>query len=473
MVKQCTVYLRVTLPDGRIAQGSGFFAGDRNVVLTNGHVLGMLAPEGRPPQKIEVVVNSGTAQEKSYVGRLGQVDARDDLAAVMVDGNDLPPPLAIGRAKDLVETQTVFVFGFPFGKELGKNITVSKTAISSIRTKKGGAVQDLIVSGGMHPGNSGGPVVDGNGRVIGVSVAIVAGTQIDFAIAGETVQDFLAGRMDKRVYMSPYREGDKLKLPIRYHLTNPLGKITQVIVDTWTGKPGPVRPATATGAATMPEDSPRRSHTFDYKQHKAVGEVDLPAPPGGAGAPALWVQMALVRRDGSRQWYPASVYPNKMAPVERKPVTLTYRHRPEVPCKLDLLQTTDLKLRGLDGRDKHLVTVVKGQMIEQLIGKPDRTGTMPGVIVFKKVTVKTTLDKEPRPDPILDRSLKSLAGLRALTLINNQGDVKPAGMAIAKTIRNLDTRKTWHSWASCSCRRWKRLRCRCRAGRFATSSRGK
>jgi hypothetical protein len=440
LVKQATVYLRVTLPDGRVAQGSGFFAGGPDIVLTNGHVLGMLSPEGRPPQKIEVVVHSGAAEEKTYTARLRQVDARDDLAAIAVDvpsGAKLPPPLAIGRGKDLIETQAVFVFGFPFGKQLGRNITVSKTSVSSIRTKADGAIQDLIVSGGMHPGNSGGPVVDGNGLVVGMSVAVIAGTQINFAIAGETVQSFLTGRMQKRVYMAPYQEGDKLKLPIRYHLTDPLNAIAKVVVDTWTGKPGATRPLTETGAAALPDDSPRRSHEFGYRQHKAEGEVDLPVMTEGQ---ALWVQLALVRRDGSRTWYPASAYPNKLAPVERKPVTLSYTHRPELPCKLELTQTTDLKVRGINGLDKHYVTEIKAQMTEQLIDKRDAGGKMPGLILFKQVTLKQTVDKEVRRDPILDNSLKSLAALAALTVVDKQGDLKPAGMAINNTVRDKDTK---------------------------------
>jgi S1-C subfamily serine protease len=66
------------------------------------------------------------------------------------------------------------VFGFPFGKQLGKNITVSKTSVSSLRKKPNGTLQDIQVNGGMHPGNSGGPVVDAMGQVVGVATLGVA-----------------------------------------------------------------------------------------------------------------------------------------------------------------------------------------------------------------------------------------------------------------------------------------------------------
>jgi hypothetical protein len=426
-VKQATVYLRVTLPDGRIAQGSGFVAARPNVVVTNGHVVGMMSPEGRPPQKIEAVVNSGTPQEKTYTGKLAQVDARDDLAAIVLTGaTDLPPPLSVGLAKDLFETQTVFVCGFPFGKQLGRNITVSKTSVSSVRTKAGGTIQDFVVNGGMHPGNSGGPVVDGNGVVVGVSVAVMKGTTINFAIAGETVRDFLNGRMDKRVFMAPYKEGDALKLPIRYHMTDPLGQIAKVVVETWTGKPGQPRPVTGPGgAAPLPDDSKHESYEFGYKNHKAEGEVALPVM---SKDQALWVQLLLIRRNGSRTWHQAVAYPNKMAPVERKPVTLVYEHRPDQPCRLEMTQTMDFKKRGLDGVDKHLVTETKAQMIERLVGNPDGSGTMAGLVTFKKVEVKTVIDNQVKPDRDLDKSLKSIGALRALTAISKDGDLKPLKM---------------------------------------------
>src|SRR5581483_8512981 len=61
-VKQSTTYLRVTLPGGEIAQGSGFFALERNLVITNAHVVGLLR-SSTPPRRVEVVVRSGEANE--------------------------------------------------------------------------------------------------------------------------------------------------------------------------------------------------------------------------------------------------------------------------------------------------------------------------------------------------------------------------------------------------------------------------
>src|ERR1700722_16731792 len=68
-VKQATVYLQVKLAGGRIVQGSGFFADAPGVIITNAHVLGMLAADGRRPQQINVVV-SGAAGGKTLTATI-------------------------------------------------------------------------------------------------------------------------------------------------------------------------------------------------------------------------------------------------------------------------------------------------------------------------------------------------------------------------------------------------------------------
>jgi S1-C subfamily serine protease len=82
--------------------------------------------------------------------------------------------------------QQLFIFGFPFGESLGKEITASSTTISSIRNNQ------IQVNGGMNPGNSGGPVVDVKGNVVGVAVAGIKDTNINFAIPADAVYDLIS-----------------------------------------------------------------------------------------------------------------------------------------------------------------------------------------------------------------------------------------------------------------------------------------
>src|SRR5262249_23461162 len=176
-------------PNGQVAQGSGFFGIEPGIVLTNAHVLGMLEPSSRLPQKIVVVMHSGTPKEKALACRVLGIDRGTDLAVLrLMRATDLPKPLVVKSAKELQETETVFVFGFPLGDQLGKNISVRKSSVSALRLDPEGNLQKVQVEGGMDPGNSGGPVVDGQGNVIGVAVSKIATTQINFAVPGDFVR---------------------------------------------------------------------------------------------------------------------------------------------------------------------------------------------------------------------------------------------------------------------------------------------
>ncbi len=187
-VKQSTAYLRIGLPGGRIAQGSGFCAVERGIIITNAHVVGM-DRGGSPPRGVEIVINSGEAGETRLVGAVLGVDRDNDLAVLRVQGDlsRLPPPLPVASASGLTELQNVYIFGFPFGAQLGKEITVNKSSISALR-RRGGVLKEVQVNGGMNPGNSGGPVTDARGVVVGVSVAGIEGTQINFAVPGDFIR---------------------------------------------------------------------------------------------------------------------------------------------------------------------------------------------------------------------------------------------------------------------------------------------
>jgi S1-C subfamily serine protease len=117
-VKEGTVHLEVSLPNGTTAEGSGFFTDEPGVVLTNAHVLGMLDGDSRPPAKVTITVKSGEADSRSLPGKLLGVDRGSDLALLRVEGKDLPQALKVVPAKNVNETQEVFIFGFPLGKRL-------------------------------------------------------------------------------------------------------------------------------------------------------------------------------------------------------------------------------------------------------------------------------------------------------------------------------------------------------------------
>ena len=103
-------------------------------------------------------------------------------------------------------------FGFPFGKDLSlsndeyPNVTVSTGHITSLRKIKG-ELAAIQVDAQLNPGNSGGPVLNDRGKVVGIVVAGIDGTGIDFAIAYQPPRlpfltsaaiDFSASRYHRR-----------------------------------------------------------------------------------------------------------------------------------------------------------------------------------------------------------------------------------------------------------------------------------
>jgi S1-C subfamily serine protease len=182
-IKKATVYIRITGVK-TISSGSGFFV-DKGLVVTNHHVI-------NHPGKLEVVVQSGTPQAQTFPARVVGQDAGKDLAILEVDGAAAADTLKVADTTTLRETHEVYAFGFPLGERLGQEITVTKTTVSSIRSGADRRRQEVQLNGGLERGNSGGPVTDAAGRVVGVAVSGIAGTNINFAIAAEEVQQFLS-----------------------------------------------------------------------------------------------------------------------------------------------------------------------------------------------------------------------------------------------------------------------------------------
>jgi S1-C subfamily serine protease len=245
-LKAATAYIRVTHGPGLVGSGTGFFAGSPGYVVTNAHVVGYGPREVRPARKIEVVVASGEKDERTLTGRLYGVDQENDLALIRVEADNLPAPLQFGRAADLIETQEVVIFGYPFGELLGKNISVNRSTVSSLRREKGTLVV-VQLAGGLNPGNSGGPVTNNRGEVIGVSVAKLRGADtIAFAIPAEVAWEFVKDQLRSggRIGGEPVAtRPDVVKPPVTPPANTPPLNIPPV-------NPVPITPAPATVAGT-------------------------------------------------------------------------------------------------------------------------------------------------------------------------------------------------------------------------------
>jgi predicted Zn finger-like uncharacterized protein len=325
-VKKASVYVKVTDATGQTGEGSGFFGLEPGVVITNAHVVGMLGANSKPPKKVEVVIYSGTPQEFKLQALVLGADRENDLAVLRLDGDlsKIPESLPVESDCSLTEVQGVYIFGFPLGAQLGKEITVSTSTVSSFRRDVDGSLSQIQVNGGMHPGNSGGPIVDTRGVVVGVSVSGYRGTQLNFAVPAEKIHGMLHGRIQEIALGEAFFHDKTVKLPVKISCLDPLQRVRDLKVDVWTGPAGPSRRPGLKAPDQLPGDSAKQSATLKYQQGLAAHELELSTLNLPAGH-VYWIQPTLTTHAGLQKWAASTTYnPVGAAPLNRVPATLKF-----------------------------------------------------------------------------------------------------------------------------------------------------
>lgn len=167
-------------------QGSGFAFGEPGRIVTNAHVVGRA-------RTVRVSAPGGRSAE----GEVIAVDAAADLAVVRVDLK-LPPLSARSGAPKRGED--VYAIGSPLGLEG----SIAKGIVSAIRAD--GRLGEVIQSDvSVNPGNSGGPLIDARGAVLGVNTSKAAGGEgIAFAVPVARARSLLARRST-----TPLRENER------------------------------------------------------------------------------------------------------------------------------------------------------------------------------------------------------------------------------------------------------------------------
>jgi hypothetical protein len=173
--------------------GSAFCVHSSGLFVTNEHVVRAAGDNGA----VTLVLDPGLKSQRVLKGTVVRADRDADLALVRVPGEKNLPTLPLGNAEDLTELMELVAFGFPFGTELSQEegqypaISVNVGSVTSLRHKKG-ELYYIQLDAALNPGNSGGPVLDKNGKVVGVVVAGVRGAGVNFAIPVNQVTKFLA-----------------------------------------------------------------------------------------------------------------------------------------------------------------------------------------------------------------------------------------------------------------------------------------
>jgi S1-C subfamily serine protease len=418
-VKRATVYLRVVLADGKISQGSGFFGVLPNLILTNAHVIGMHGADGRRPQKIEVVLNSGAGDERRLSAQVLGADASADLAVLRVDAPDLPSPLPVRSARNLQETQQVYIFGFPFGADLGREITVSQSSVSSLRGREKEKLAKVQVNGGMQPGNSGGPVVDSYGNVIGVAVSILRFTQINFAVPGDQVYAFLYGRITGLSLGQPYRKDGQVHAAVTMETIDPVAHILAPALETWVGEPiPPQRPPSTIQPSRRAGDGPHQVHALEYRDQVARAEIVLPPLPPGK---VYWVQPKWTNAAGEPSWATANVYPLPPA-VDQKKAQLVFRH--QVGGRSLVLDSwLDFKVTGPDGAE-HTGSVNSQARLTETTEAVDAQELASIRLQYRAYNVKLRVDSQDVPNRAdITQARQNIKKLTASLRMDRQGNL--------------------------------------------------
>lgn len=181
--------------------GSGVFITDQGYILTNNHVV-------ENTKQVSIVLSDGTEEQATIVG----TDPYSDIAVLKTDGK-VPAVATLGNSDALDPGESVIAIGSPLGN-FKNTVTVGVVSATgrSIDTGNGYQIEDLIqTDAAINHGNSGGPLVNLAGEVIGINTLIVRNTNggdvaegLGFAIPANTAQAIAQQIIQLGYFSRPY-----------------------------------------------------------------------------------------------------------------------------------------------------------------------------------------------------------------------------------------------------------------------------
>jgi serine protease Do len=184
----------VAVQNGRHGAGAGVLWRAGGYIVTNFHVAGR--------GSLQVIMGDG----RTYVARRVAGDSEIDMALLQVDEPDLPVAMiADGRAVRV--GQVVLAIGHPWGQRDVVTVGIVSGTGVAVTGKGRDTVPIIRTDAGLAPGNSGGPLVNANGAVIGINTMVVGGDQ-GVAIPSHVVEAFVEQAIGDRLSKDDLRTRD-------------------------------------------------------------------------------------------------------------------------------------------------------------------------------------------------------------------------------------------------------------------------
>ena len=179
----------VQVTSGRRGAGAGIVWSSDGLIITNAHVIRRSKPQ--------VIFSDGKTLPAEVLG----IDRENDLAALRVEGKDLLAA-EVGNSRELISGQMVIALGHPWGITGAVTSGMVVSLGSNLAGMPGGDRELIAISLHLRPGYSGGPLIDDQGRVVGVNV-MMAGPEVGLAIPSHVVEEFLKALADAMKDESP------------------------------------------------------------------------------------------------------------------------------------------------------------------------------------------------------------------------------------------------------------------------------